>query len=76
MLPTQELLKDTEEIHRLMTQATRLAEKLQSQLPELEEPAIRAQASVLKVFLHQLARQESVLTSMIKARSNGNGHQP
>ncbi len=74
MLPTQDLLKNTEELHKLMSQASLLAEKLQAQLPELEEPAIRAQASVLRAFLHQLSRQEVVLTNMIKARSNSNGH--
>lgn len=69
MLPTQDLLKSTQELHSLMNQATQLAEKLQAQLPELEEPAIRAQASVLRAFLLQLSRQEAVLTDMIKARS-------
>jgi spore coat protein CotF len=74
MLRTQELLKDTEELHQLLIQAGQLAEKLQAQLPEVEEPAIRAQASVLRAFINQIARQEDTLTEMIRSRSTSNGH--
>lgn len=74
MLPTQELLNDTEELHNLLLKASQIADKLQAQLPEMEEPAIRAQASVLRAFVQQISRQEATLSSMIKARSTSNGH--
>jgi hypothetical protein len=76
MLPTQDLLKTTEELQNLMTQATRIAERLEASIPELEEPAMRAQCSVMRAFLMQVERQEKLFSDMLRARRQvmENGH--
>ena len=68
MLPTQDLLKESEELQSLMQQATRIAERLHASIPELEEPSMRAQCSVIKAFLRQVERQEQVFSNMLRAR--------
>lgn len=65
---TQELLKQMRELSRIMAQATAIVDGLQSKLPELEEPAMSAQCSVIRHFLHQTERQEQLLQEMITAK--------
>jgi len=72
MLPTQDLLKESEELQSLMQQAARIAERLQASIPELEEPAMRAQCSVIRAFLMQIERQEQVFSDMLRARRQTN----
>lgn len=64
----QELLKQIRELSRIMTEATTIVEGLQKNLPELEEPAISAQLSVIMHFIHQTGRQEQLLNDMLKAK--------
>ena len=51
-----------------MAKATEIAKRLQEKLPELEEPAMSAQCSVIRAFLLQTERQEQVLASMLEAK--------
>ena len=67
MLPTQDLLRDTQEFQQLLNQAAQVAFRLQSRVPEIEEPAVKAQASVLCAFLFQVDRQQKLLSDMIQA---------
>ncbi|MEL6676650.1 MAG: hypothetical protein AAFR61_30855 [Bacteroidota bacterium] len=67
-MQTQELLNEARELRRVMAKASQIAAKLQSQLPELEEPAMNAQCSVIRHFLHQTERQEEKLAAMLKAK--------
>jgi len=67
MLPTQDLLHDTQEFQKLLNQAAQVAFRLQSRVPEIEEPAVKAQASVLCAFLFQIDRQQQLLTDMIQS---------
>lgn len=69
----QELLKQTQELRQTMAKASELAEKLQKQVPEMEEPAMSAQCSVIRAFLQQVHNQEAVLSDMLKTRSSSNG---
>ena len=64
----QELLKQIRELSRIMTEATTIVDGLQKNLPELEEPAISAQLSVIKHFIHQTGRQEKLLKEMLTAK--------
>ncbi len=64
----QELLKQIRELSRIMAEATTIVEGLQKNLPELEEPAISAQLSVIMHFIHQTGRQEQLLNDMLKAK--------
>lgn len=68
MLPTQELLKKSEELRKLLDQAKNLAAHMQASVPELDEPALRAQCSVIRAFIFQIERQEKLLNEMLKAR--------
>lgn len=70
MLPTQDLLRDTQEFQQLLNKAAQVAYRLQSRVPEIEEPAVRAQASVLCAFLFQVDRQQQLLTDMIQSSKN------
>ena len=67
----QELLKHTQELRQAMAKASELAEKLHKQVPEMEEPAMSAQCSVIRAFLQQVVNQEIVLSDMLKTRTNG-----
>lgn len=70
-MQTQELIQQTQELRQLVSQAQKIAEKLHSQLPEFEEPAMLAQCSVLRTFLLQAEKQEMLFSDMLKARSKG-----
>ena len=65
---TQELLNQAKELRRLMSQAATIVEGMQSKLPELEEPAMSAQCSVIRHFLRQTERQEELLKDMLTAK--------
>ncbi|MEO1449476.1 MAG: hypothetical protein AAFV07_08085 [Bacteroidota bacterium] len=67
-MQTQEMLQHSRELHQTMAKALEIAKRLQSKLPELEEPAIRAQCSVIYAFLQQAERQEALLTQMLQSR--------
>lgn len=68
MLPTQDLLKETEELQNLMNQAKEIAARLQASISEVDEPAMRAQCSVMRAFLMQVERQERLFSDMLRAR--------
>ena len=51
-----------------MSQAAVIVEGMQSKLPELEEPAMSAQCSVIRHFLRQTERQEELLKDMLTAK--------
>ena len=70
-MQTAELLQQARELRQIMKKASEIAEKLQSKLPEMEEPAMSAQCSVIRHFLHQTERQEQVLVDMLNARQAG-----
>jgi len=70
-MQTQQLIQQSEELRQLVSQAQKIAEKLQDQLPEFDEPAMLAQCSVLRTFLLQAEKQEELLTSMLRSRSEG-----
>ncbi|MEZ4774862.1 MAG: hypothetical protein R3D00_16880 [Bacteroidia bacterium] len=69
-MQTQEILKEARELRQLMAKASEIAQRLHEKLPEMEEPAMNAQCSVIRAFLHQTEMQEQVLTQMISAKSN------
>lgn len=64
----QELLKQIRDLSRIMVEATTIVEGLQKNLSEVEEPAISAQLSVIKHFIHQTGRQEKLLKEMLTAK--------
>ncbi|MEO0472560.1 MAG: hypothetical protein AAF206_23280 [Bacteroidota bacterium] len=66
-----ELLKQAEALRTVMKQAIKIADSLHAKMPELEEPAMRAQCSVIRAFLRQTERQEEILTQMITAKDTG-----
>ena len=66
-----ELLKQVEQLRTAMKQAVQIADSLHAKMPELEEPAMRAQCSVIRAFLRQTERQEEILTQMITAKETG-----
>ncbi|MCI4671483.1 MAG: hypothetical protein MRZ79_25295 [Bacteroidia bacterium] len=70
-MQTQELIQQSEELRQLVTQAKDIAEKLQAQLPEFDEPAMLAQCSVLRTFLLQAEKQEERFSDMLKAKMQG-----
>lgn len=70
-MQTQEILNEARELRTLMAKASAIAKKLQDKLPEMEEPAMNAQCSVIRAFLLQTERQEQVLSDMIAARQAG-----
>lgn len=55
----------------MMAKATEIAELLHNQLPELEEPAMNAQCSVIRAFLRQTEQQEKILAEMIRTKQVG-----
>jgi hypothetical protein len=65
---THEMLNETRELRQLMAKASEVARRLQEKLPEMEEPAISAQCSVIRAFLLQTERQEAILADMLKAK--------
>ncbi|MEZ4827047.1 MAG: hypothetical protein R3C61_12335 [Bacteroidia bacterium] len=68
-MQTQEILKEARELRQLMAKAVEIAQRLQDKLPELEEPAMSAQCSVIRAFLRQTEMQEQVLTQMLSSRA-------
>ncbi|MEM6801852.1 MAG: hypothetical protein AAF696_10650 [Bacteroidota bacterium] len=68
---TQELLKQVRELRNLMAEAKAIVDGMQEKLPELEEPAMSAQCSVIRHFLAQTQRQEQLLKDMITAKQAG-----
>ncbi|RMG74908.1 MAG: hypothetical protein D6722_01825 [Bacteroidetes bacterium] len=69
----QELLKQTQELRQTMAKASELAERLRKQVPEMEEPAMSAQCSVIQAFLQQVRSQEALLSDMLKVRTQAGG---
>lgn len=54
-----------------MAEAKAIVDGMQEKLPELEEPAMSAQCSVIRHFLAQTQRQEELLKDMITAKQAG-----
>ena len=69
-MDTQHLIKQTNELRQLMQKAASVAEDLQKRFPELEEPALRAQCSVIRAFIQQAVNVEGGLTDMLKSKEN------
>jgi len=67
----EELLSQVAEMRSNLMNATKIADKIALEIPELEEPALRAQCSVIQAFLRQTERQERILAQMVKARKTG-----
>ncbi len=67
-MQVNQLLKQAAELKQVVSQASRLAEELEDQLSEHEEPAMRAQCSVIRAFLTQTASQEERLSEMLAAK--------
>ena len=70
----QEVLQQMTELQKVLRQADKIAEKMQNEMPDMEEPAMSAQCSVIRAFLYQVELQEEVLSSMLKSKNNPNGH--
>ncbi|MEM7655517.1 MAG: hypothetical protein AAF399_05255 [Bacteroidota bacterium] len=68
---SQEAQKHILELQKVMKQASGIVESLQNLLPSMEEPALHAQCSVIRAFIHQAQMQEETLSSMLKSKSNG-----
>ncbi|WNJ18509.1 hypothetical protein [Pontibacter sp. G13] len=68
-MQTQEIISYTVELEAAMKKAAEIAEKLRNGLPEMEEPAMRAQASVICAFLHQTEQYQTRLTQMLSAKT-------
>ena len=67
----EQLLKHTQELKNAIKKASEIAEILGKEFPEMEEPALKAQCSVIQAFLRQTDRQEQVLSKMVRARQTG-----
>ena len=70
-MQAQEIIEKAKELRQIMAKAVEIAESLQSKVPEMEEPAMNAQCSVIKAFLRQTAHHEKVLADMLTARMAG-----
>ena len=70
-MQTQEILQDAKELRQAVAKAMELVEKMKARLPEMEEPAMSAQCSVIRAFLYQSVHQEKMLEDMIALRSAG-----
>ncbi|MEL6625746.1 MAG: hypothetical protein AAFQ83_02240 [Bacteroidota bacterium] len=69
-MKTQHLIQQTTELRQLMQKAAHVAEDLQARFPELEEPALRAQCSVIRAFIQQACNLEVGLTDMLKSKES------
>lgn len=69
-MQTQQFLKYAEELRQSIRQASKTAEKMLSEMPEIEEPALSAQCSVIRAFLYQTECQEVLFSDMLKARKD------
>lgn len=70
-MQTQQLLKYAEELRQSIDRATKTVEKMQSEMPDIEEPALSAQCGVIRAFLYQTECQEVVFRDMLRARNAG-----
>lgn len=70
-MQTQEMLQEARELRQVVARAMELVEKMKERLPELEEPAMRAQCSVITAFLNQSVHHEKVLEDMLNIRAAG-----
>ncbi len=68
-MQTQEMIQEAIELRQVVTKAMELVEKMRERLPELEEPAMRAQCSVIRAFLNQSVHHEKVLEEMLNIRA-------
>ncbi|GAB4420709.1 MAG: hypothetical protein OHK0039_34610 [Bacteroidia bacterium] len=71
LMISQEILQQTQELRKTMIRAAELADKIGTQLPETEEPALSAQCNVIRAFLLQTKLQEQALDDMLQTRFNG-----
>jgi hypothetical protein len=62
------LLEQTDALRQAMQKAEELAEAIYKNVPAKDEPAVAAQANVLRVFLHQVQTHEKLLSQMISVR--------
>ncbi|MCB0845129.1 MAG: hypothetical protein KDE26_17895 [Bacteroidetes bacterium] len=67
-MKVNEILNEAKELRQLMAKASEIAQRLHEKLPEMEEPAISAQCSVIRAFLLQTERQEEMLAEMLRAK--------
>lgn len=67
----EELLSQVAEMRSNLVNASKIADRIALEIPEMEEPALRAQCSVIQAFLRQTERQERILAQMVKARKTG-----
>lgn len=70
VMQSEELSRHVKELRASLQKASGIAEKLVVVFPEMEEPALRAQCSVIQAFLRQTERQEEILAKMVSARES------
>ncbi len=68
---SSQLMKQTEALRAAMAKAIELADELYKNVPAKDEPAVSAQANVIRAFLHQTDQQERLLTRMITEKQQG-----
>lgn len=64
----QEVQTHLEAFGKLLKQADEMAEKLQRMMPAGEEPALHAQCSVVRAFLHQVHMQAQGISAAVSYR--------
>lgn len=69
-MQTQEILKDAKELRQIVHRAMELVKQMKANLPEMEEPALSAQCSVIHAFLNQSVHHEKMLEEMISLKAN------
>ena len=62
------MLQQTDELRRTMAKASQIADRLSGSLPELQQPAIRAQCNVIMAFLRETSEHERLFTKMIQSK--------
>ncbi len=70
-MQTEELQTHIKNLSESLKKASGIAEILADVFPEMEEPALRAQCSVIQAFIRQTERQEEILTKMVTAKNTG-----
>jgi hypothetical protein len=70
-MQSEELQKHVQDLRASLKRASAIADKLAIVFPEMEEPALRAQCSVIQAFLRQTERQERILSKMVIAKDTG-----
>ncbi|MDP5172632.1 MAG: hypothetical protein NWR72_20485 [Bacteroidia bacterium] len=68
-MQTQEILQEAKELRQIVSKAMELVEKMKARVPEMEEPAVSAQCSVIRAFLHQSVHHEKMLEEMLNLRA-------